>query len=399
VSRRPLEGVTVLEVCHFLAGPYAGLVLADLGADVIKLEDPDRPDEARSMAPLNEAGESLYFLALNWGKRSVGVRLASEEGRAVAADLAARADVLLTNYRPGALARRGLDARALAARNPRLVTCAISGFGETGPDADRPGYDYTIQAMAGVMHHAGEPDGPPAKAGISYVDHSGGLAAALGVVAALFERERTGRGRHVDLGLFDVQVSMLSYLASWSLNAGLEPARTASSAHPSLVPAQNFETADGWISLFVGNDSMWARLVEALGDEGLADPRFATRDGRLTRRDDLVEHLGRRLREAPSRHWVELLSRAGVACAPVNTVAEALAEPQVAARGLVVGSEHPAYGPYRHVAGPLPGLGGCRLPGAPRLGEHTEAVLAGIGYDEGRIAALGAAGVLEAVPA
>ncbi|GAC1657342.1 MAG: CoA transferase [Candidatus Dormibacteraceae bacterium] len=388
----PLTGTTVLEFTHVLAGPYAGTVLADLGAEVIKVEDAGHPDFARATGPHFAAGESLYFMSLNWGKRSLGVNLKSPGGQGVVAGLARTADVLLDNYRPGVMARLGLDHQTVAAFNPRIITCSISGFGETGPDAGKAGYDYTIQAKSGVMSLTGEPDGAPGRAGISYVDHSGGLAAALAVCAALVERGRTGVGRHVDLGLLDVQVSMLTYLGGWQLNAGEAPGRTAAGAHPSLVPAQNFATRDGYMSIFVGNDSIWARFVEAMADPALANPRYATNGGRLAGRAELVTHLAGRFRESGTADWAARLDAAGVPCSPVNTVQEALIDEQVLARGLVSEAENPRYGTYRHVAGPISGMsvGGRR--GSPVLGEDTSAILAALGYSQADVAGLVASG-------
>jgi crotonobetainyl-CoA:carnitine CoA-transferase CaiB-like acyl-CoA transferase len=391
----PLAGVRVLDLCHFLAGPYATLVLADLGADVIKIEDPARPDEARSLGPYFQHGQSLYFAALNWGKRSFSARLASPEGRQAVLDLARTADVVVDNYRPGVTAKLGLDHAALSEADPRIITCSLSGYGESGPYAARPGYDYTIQALAGVMSMTGEPDAPPGKAGISYVDHSGGLAAALAVTAALVQRSRTGVGTHVDVGLFDVQVSMLTYLASWQLNAGFSPARTRSGAHPSIVPAQVFETADGYVSVFVGNDPMWKRLVGAIGEPRLADSAYDTTAGRSEHRETVLATLGAAFRTRSTADWVELLIERAVPCAPVNDLADALADPQVQARGLIATADHPTYGQYSHVCGPLAGMGaGAERRGAPLLGEHTEALLSELGYDEERIRQL-VADVLE----
>lgn len=390
----PLERIRVLELCHFLAGPYAGLVLADLGADVLKVEDPSHPDDARTMGPHFQGDQSLYFLALNSGKRSIGVKLATDEGRAVVQELARNADVVIDNYRPGVLARFGLGREALHRVNPALVTCSLTGYGETGPDAHRAGYDYTIQALAGVMSLAGEPEGPPTKAGISYVDHSGGISAALGVCAALVERARTGVGSHVDLGLFDVQVSMLTYLASWQRNRDASFTRTENSAHPTLVPAQNFRTADGHLALFIGNDGMWRRFVAVLGAPELADERFATRDNRLEHRGEVVGRVQRILLGATSREWETRLDAVGVACGAVNDVAGALAEPQTLARGLLVQDEHPVYGRYEHLRGPLPTRARETLGPAPLLGEHTAEVLRALGYAETRIGELRAAGIV-----
>jgi len=390
----PLDGVRVLELCHFLAGPYAGLVLADLGADVLKIEDPSHPDDARSMGPHFQGEQSLYFVALNSGKRSIGVRLATDDGRAVVEDLVRHADVVIDNYRPGVLARFGLDHESLRRANPAIVTCSLTGYGATGPDASRAGYDYTIQALAGVMSLAGEPEGPPTKAGISYVDHSGGITAALGVCAALLERARTGVGSHVDLGLFDVQISMLTYLASWQRNRGADFGRTANSAHPSLVPAQNFRTADGHLALFVGNDAMWRRFVDALDDDHLRDERFATRQGRLDHAPEVLAHVQQQLMGATGREWEARLGAVGVACGVVNDVAGALSEAQTAARGLVVHNEHPVYGAYDHVRGPLPTRARDDVGPAPLLGEHTTETLEALGYEEARIAALREGGVI-----
>lgn len=378
----PLAGVRVLDLCHFLAGPYATLVLAGLGADVIKIEDPARPDEARSLGPYFQDGQSLYFAALNWGKRSFSACLSRPEGREAVLELARTADIVVDNFRPGVTARLGLDHAALSMVNPRLITCALSGFGETGPYAARPGYDYTIQALAGVMSMTGEPDAPPGKAGISYVDHAGGLAAALAVTAALVERSRTGVGTHLDLALFDVQVSMLTYLASWQLNAGFSPVRTSAGAHPSIVPAQVFETADGYLSIFVGNDPMWARLVGVVGDPRLQDAAYGTSAGRHEHRRAVLATLAEAFLTRGTAEWVELLVERAVPCAPVNDLADALSDPQVQARNLIATADHPAYGEYRHVRGPLFGIGAdAGRRGAPVLGEHTESLLAELGYD------------------
>ena len=390
----PLAGLRVIELGHFIAAPYAGVILGDLGADVVKVEDPDRPDDARQTGPHFVQEQSLYFLSLNWGKRSLAVRLRRPEGRRVVLDLASRADAVIDNYRPGVLARLGLDHEALAGINPRLVTCSLTGFGETGAYSRRAGYDYTIQAMAGVMHLTGEPGGPPGKAGISYVDHGGGLAASLAICAALVERARTGVGRHIDLGLMDTQVSMLTYLASWSLNAGADIERTSHAAHQSMVPAQNFATRDGWISVFVGNDQNWERLTAAVGDRRLLADQYRTSAGRLKNRDRLLGLLQELFRGRSTTEWVTALTGRGVPCAPVNSLREALDSPPVRDRGLVQAAGHTRYGEYRHVAGPIPALSSGTRRGGPVLGEHGEAILAEIGYSPGQVAALVGAGVV-----
>lgn len=375
----PLAGVRVLEFCHFLAGPYAGMVLADLGADVIKIEDPRHLDEARSMGPYFQGEQSLYFASLNSGKRSIALDLSSAEGRDTALALVQTADVVLDNYRPNVLRKLGLGYEVMRAAKPSLVTCSITGFGLTGPDADRAGYDYTIQALTGVMSMGGEPDGPPSKAGISYVDHSGGLAAAFGVCAALVKRGTTGEGTHVDASLFDVQVSMLTYLASWQRNAGATVERMPYSSHPSLVPAQNFRTADGWVAVFVGNDGMWKRFVEVMGLAALADPALATTGGRREQRDRVLGIIQDELLTQPTAVWVERMDAAGVAIGPVNDLGAALAEPQVAARHLLATKEHPVYGSYEHVRGPLPMMAPGPSRPCPLPGEHNAEILAELG--------------------
>jgi crotonobetainyl-CoA:carnitine CoA-transferase CaiB-like acyl-CoA transferase len=374
-----LSGLRVLELSHFLAGPYAGMVLADLGADVIKVEDPHHLDEARAMNPRDERGESYYFMSLNWGKRSVALDLMSPDGKSAIYSLVRSADVVLDNYRPGVMSKLELDHEHLTEVNPRIVTCSLTGFGETGPYSRWPGYDYTIQALAGVMDMAGEPDGPPTKAGISYVDHSGGITAALAICAALCDVNRTGEGRHIDLGLIDVQVSMLTYLAAWNLNTGYVPSRQSNSAHPSLVPAQNFRTSDGWISIFVGNDAMWQRLVKVLRLESLSVDGLSTREGRHRYSKDVTEQVQERLLSDTSVAWASRLASNGVACAAVNSLAEALTDAHVEARNLI-GEISTTVGCFKHVTGPVPTLSAGVLP-PPLAGEHTREVLREVGLD------------------
>jgi crotonobetainyl-CoA:carnitine CoA-transferase CaiB-like acyl-CoA transferase len=394
----PLAGVVVLDLCHFLAGPYATIALADLGADVVKVEDPDHPDEARNVGPCFRE-QSVYYQSLNWGKQSLGVRLLHPDGHRVLLEVVRRADIVIDNYKPGVMAKLGLDHAALAAANPRVVTCSLSGFGATGPHATRPGYDYTIQARSGVMSLTGEPDGPPGKAGISYVDHSGGLAAALAVCAGLVERDRTGIGRHIDLALYDVQISMLSYLAAWNLNSAYSPGRQASGAHPSIVPAQTFQTSDGHLSLFVGNDPMWRRLCAALGDPGLEAGEYATNSGRAANRRRLLDVLGALFLTRRTQHWVTMFERVGVPCEPVNTLSQALADPQVQARSLTIQSLG-AGAPYEHVRGPVPLDPTKAAVPAPALGADNWSILTGIGFTPAEIQDLTDRGALSsAAPA
>jgi len=370
-----LEGVRVLDLTHFLAGPYGTLVLAELGADVIRVEDPDHPDEARSMPPHFQAGESLYQLSLNWGKRSVAVRLGTPAGRELFFRLVEKADLVVDNFRPGVMRKLGFHHEALAARNPGIVTCSITGFGEDGPYAQRPGYDYTITALTGIQDLTGD---PPIRPGISYADHTTGLAAALAMVAALWERRGGGPGRHLDVSLMDTQLSFLTYVAAFALNAGDVTRPVPGGGHPVLVPTQNFATSDGWVAFFVGNDPMWARAKAALAEPALEDSRFDTVAGRREHKAEVVEAVARRLAQDTTAAWVERLERAGVPCAPVNRVDQALADPQALARGMVVEERHPAYGSFKHVGGPFPKFRSASRP-APLLGEHTEEVLRELG--------------------
>lgn len=383
-----LHGIKILDMTRFLAGPYAGWILAELGADVIKIEDSVRPDEARSLGPYFIGEQSLYFAALNSGKRSLAVQLASPEGRAIVLRLVQDADVVLDNNKPGVMEKLGLGPKVLAEANPQLITCSLSGFGTTGPLHDRPGYDYTIQAVTGVMSITGEPDGPPGKAGVSYVDHAGGLTAALAVCAGLLGRHRTGNGGHMDLALYDIQMSMLSYLAAWQLNAGYEAQRTSSASHPSLVPAQNFETSDGYVSLFVGNDGMWKRLATRLDDVMLVEDRFATLSGRQEYREVVLGRLQEVLLSESTVHWVTELTAAGVPVSPINSLEQALNGAHASARGLIRSAVHPSYGEYRYIGGPLPSLREGAMGPAPLLGEHSQEIMMEMGYARPYIAQL-----------
>jgi len=371
------------------------MMLADLGAEVVKVEDPAKPDEARSVGPYFQRGESLYFAALNPGKRSIALSLSDPQAEPIIARLVRQSDVVIDNFKPGVTRRLGLDHERLTRINKRLVTCSITGYGETGPLTKAPAYDYSIQAAAGVMSMAGEPNGPPEKAGVSYVDHSGGLSAALAVCAGLIQVQRTGVGRHLEVALFDIQVSMLSYLASWQINAGYEPVRQANSAHPSLVPAQNFAVKDGWVSVFVGHDDMWRRLVAALHDPRLHDERFTSGEGRREHRVEIIDILSGLLATMSSAECAKLLSDHGVPCTRVATLSEALSHPQVRDRGLVRHVLHPSYGAYDYVGGPLPGASTGQVGPAPRLGEDTRNILTELGYSPREIDTLVVAGVAE----
>ncbi len=403
-----LQGLVVLDLSRVLAGPYATQTLADLGATVWKVEPP-RGDDTRGWGPPFAAPReglaataveprSAYFLSVNRHKLSVAIDLKAAGGPDLVRRLAARADVVIDNHKVGDLARYGLDAATLRQANPRLVTCSITGFGADGPRATEPGYDAAIQALSGVMALTGTADGPPVKVGVAWIDVLTGLHAAVGVLAALRARDATGVGRHLDVALFDVALASLVNQAQGALLTGTAPARLGS-GHPSIVPYQAFEAADGPVMVACGNDAQFARLAEVAGAPGWArDPRYATNAARVVHRDSLVRELAARLVTAPRAAWVERLVAAGVPATPVLTLPEALADPQVAARGLVRTVEDPIAGPLPMLASPFGAA--ARPPGpAPRLGGDTAAVLGeALGLDERALAALVADGVVVMAP-
>ncbi len=390
-ERGPLSGVRVLAVEQFGAGPFATLALADMGAEVIKVEDPTTGgDVARSVPPYQIEGDSLYFQAFNRGKKSVALNLRTEAGRAAFEGLVGVSDAVFNNLRGDLPAALGLTYDTLSGIKSAIVTCSLSGFGPDGPRAAEPGYDGIVQALAGYMSVTGEPDGPPVKCGVSIIDFACGFAAALGLTAALYDAQRSGRGRHVDVSLQDTAVAMLSYFAAWSLNRNWEPRRTSASSHQTLVPSQNFRTTDGWITVMCAKESFWRRLAEGLGlAELVQDPRFATFADRSAHRDELLPLLDAAFARRTTAQWIESLG-GRVPIAPVNTLAEALADPQVAARGMIVETAHPTYGPTRLAATPV------RTPGArppatcgPELSQDTAALLRDLlGYSDVQIEAL-----------
>lgn len=378
-----LEGLRVLELSRVLAGPWCAQCLGDLGAEVIKVERPGTGDDTRHWGPPFGAGtgDNAYFLSTNRGKKSVTVDLARPEGQAIVRDLARRSDVLIENFRVGTLARYGLDWDTLSALHPGLVYCSVTGFGQTGPARDRPGYDFMIQAEGGLMSVTGEPDhrpgGGPLKAGIAVSDLFTGMYAVQAVLAALIERERSGRGQHVDLALLDSTVAMLSMMAVSSLVSGEPPPRFGN-AHPHVAPYRLYPTADRPVVVAVGNDAQFARFAAAIGLPGLAeDPRFAANAERVANRDALDALVEEAMGARPSAHWREALREAGIPFAPVNTIPEVFELPQVRAREMRVDLPH---GSGTAAPGPANPIRLSRTPvsytrAAPLLGEHTEEVL------------------------
>lgn len=365
----PLTGFRILEVGHMLAGPYCGMLLADLGAEVIKIETGEG-DIARRMGRHQAGGHNVYFASLNRSKLSVTLDLASDGGRTAFHALVASAHGLITNLRPRAIKKLGLTYDHLKAINPRLVCVALTGYGLEGPYAERPAYDYVIQAMTGIMQMTGDPDAEPTKAGYSAVDNSAGIMAALGLTAKLAE----GKGGQVDVAMYDVMLSQLNYVAAAWLNAGERPQRYARSAHPFIVPAQVFPTADGWLMLFITHDEFWRSFCEEAGrQDWVHDARFAAIEGRRENRALVIEELTRLLETDTAANWVARLAPRGIVAAAVDTLDNALASDLARSRGMVVtldGAGVRAVGNPIKTPGAEPGYGA-----PPRLGEHNDRIL------------------------
>lgn len=373
----PLRGVRILAISQFGAGPFATLNLADLGAEVIKIEDPVAGgDVARYVPPATNDADSLYFQSFNRGKKSIAIDLRKPEGVEIFHRLIEKSDAVFNNLRGDLPGKLGLTYDSLKKFNPAIVTCSLSGFGRTGPRASEPGYDPIMQAMAGYMSITGEPDGVPTKAGVSIIDFAGGYAAAMGLVAALLEAKTTGAGRDVDVSLLDTAVSMLSYFASWQLNSDWQPARTAGSSHQTLVPAQNFETSDGWIAIFCAKEHFWEKFAELIGmPELISDERFASFASRYGNREILLPIISSRLLQKTNVEWLKLF-RGKVPSGPVNSISEAFEDEQIKARGLVLDVDHPSYGSINQVGSSIAteGANQATSPG-PALGEHTTELL------------------------
>jgi formyl-CoA transferase len=406
--RKILDGVRILDLTRVLAGPWATQNLADFGAEVIKVERPGHGDDTRKWGPPflrdregRDTADAAYYLACNRGKKSITLDLAHPRGREVARALVARSDVLVENFKVGDLARHGLDYATLSSEHPRLVYCSITGFGQDGPYRDRPGYDFMVQGLGGLMSVTGErdelPGGGPQKVGVAVSDLFTGMYATSAILAALIERGRSGRGQHIDMALLDVQVAMLANLSSSFFVSGAAPRRMGN-AHQNIVPYHVFRAADGFLIVAVGNDGQFARFSQIVGaPEWAADPRFATNPQRVRHRDLMVGLITERLRSRPAREWLALLEPAGVPCGPINDLAQVFDDPQVRHRGLEVRAPHPAAGEVRMVANPIKfsatPIAHDRAP--PLLGEHTAEVLAGVlGLDAAAIDALAREGAI-----
>ena len=404
----PLHGVRILDLSRILAGPWATQLLADLGAEVLKIERPGSGDDTRHWGPPwladgegQATSESAYYLSCNRGKRSLAIDFTQPDGAELVRTLAADSAVLVENFKVGGLAKYGLDYASLRALNPRLVYCSITGYGQTGPYAQRAGYDAAIQAQGGLMSITGEPDGLPGggpqKVGVAVADLMTGMYATTGILAALRHAEATGVGQHIDLALLDTQVGWLANQALNYLVGGSLPQRRGT-AHPNIVPYQVMPAADGHFMLAVGNDGQFQRLCEIIGEPALAsDPRYASNAARVSHRDELIAHLSGMLQTRPVADWLGLLEAHGVPCAPVNRIDQVFADPQVQARGMRIGLPHALGADVPLVANPLhfsaTPVQYTRAP--PLLGADTRALLCErLGLDEARIEALLTAGVI-----
>ena len=389
----PLEGLRVVELAHVMAGPICGLFLGDLGADVIKVERLPGGDTPRHFSPPEIEGESAAFMMLNRGKRGVALDLRTEEGRAVVRQMVSSADVVIENFRAGTMERMGLGYDDLALLNERLIYCQVTGFGRTGPLSSQGGFDLIAQGYSGLMSVTGEgPDREPVKVGAPLTDITAGILASFGVVCAVLERERTGRGQRVDTSLYEAGITQTYWQSAIALATGVSPAPLGS-AHPMAAPYQAFQTKNSWINVGASNERTWTRLIEALDLRELSsDDRFVTNTDRMANLTALIEILGSHFREHTSEHWLAVLEDAGVPAGPVASVGEMLEHPQTEARRMVVDVEHTTAGSVRSLGIPvkLSGSGDRRGPngpraGAPLLGEHTRGVLQEFGYSKAEI--------------
>jgi formyl-CoA transferase/CoA:oxalate CoA-transferase len=386
----PLTGLTVIDLTRVLSGPYCTMLLGDMGARVIKVEQPGRGDDTRAWGPPFVNGESAYFLGTNRNKESVTLDFKEPRGRRILEQLIEGADVLVENFRPGTMTRTGLDYASVRERWPRLIYTSISGFGQTGPRRNQPGYDAVIQAEGGLMSITGAIDGPPFRLGVAISDMVAGLLAAQGIVLALYARDRTGRGQYIDISMLDGVVSLLTYHASMHLNANTRSQRVGN-GHATIAPYDTFMAADGDFFLAVGNDEQFRRFCEAAGlSDLIADPRFATNPLRVEHRQALAARLNPVLRGRPRAEWIALLTRSGVPCGDVREVADTLADSQLLARHMIESVEHATIGPMKVLGLPikLSDTPGSVRTAPPTLGQHTSAVLTELGVSPSAIDAL-----------
>lgn len=389
----PLSGIKVIDLTRILSGPFATMTLADLGADVIKIETP-AGDDTRQWGPPFIEGESAYYLSVNRNKKSIVLNLKEEKGKEVFYKLVKDADVVVENFRPGTLKRLGADYDTLKEINPGIILASISGFGQTGPYAQKPGYDVLAQGMGGLMSVTGEPGRPPVKAGFSIADIGTGMWAIIGILAALRERDRSGKGQWIDVSLLDTIISWQAYFAG-NYFATEEDPEPLGGAHPNIVPYQVFEASDGYFILAVGNDQLWQKCIDAINDDVLRDEKYATNPGRVKHREELVKLLNDKFKEKTVRDWVAIFEEVKIPVGPINKLSDILNDPHVKEREMVVEKDHPVIGQLKMLGIPVKL---SRTPGEiktvpPALGEHTDQVLKELGYSDADIVALKEAGI------
>jgi len=391
MAKTILDGVRILDLSTVLAGPMASMLLADMGAEVLKIERPPEGDEMRHMPPYFYKGESAYFISVNRNKKSVIIDLKTAEGKAIFLDLVRSADIVFNNARVGVMDRLGFDYENLAKINPRIICCSLSGFGRDSPYKDRPGYDLNIQAMSGVISMNGEPGRPPARLGVSMGDLSGAMYSAFAMVNALYYREKTGKGQDIDMALLDSLASLLTYQSQYFWVAGVLPQQIGS-GHMTSVPYQAFETADSWLVIDAHSQKHWRILCDVLGVQQHADdPKYATLDARRRNKEELVRWLSTAIKQKTTDEWMAILAPAEIPVAPINTVDQALSDPSLLARKMVVEFEHTLGGKIKSLGNPVHMSEMKEQPytSPPLLGEHTESVLSEVlRYDDARIGRL-----------
>jgi crotonobetainyl-CoA:carnitine CoA-transferase CaiB-like acyl-CoA transferase len=379
---KPLDGIRVVDLSRILAGPYCSMLLSDFGAEIVKIENPDKGDDTRAYGPPFLDGESVYFLSINRGKKSLTLNLKTPEGREILTKLIRQSDVLLENFRREFLSSIGLGYDEVAKLNPKIIYASVTGYGHTGPWADRPGYDLAVQGQGGIMSVTGDPNSPPYKTGTSLADITAGIYATLGILLALQARQRTGKGQKVDVSLLDGQVSFLTYQAGIYFGTGKSPTRKGNQ-HPTIVPYETFKASDRYFNLAVGNDRLWQQFCDLLGRQDLkTHERFATNPKRVQNHDELYPVLERVFAQKPADEWIALFEKNGIPCGQIFSVGEVLEHPQVRAREMVVERPHPKLKSVKMTGVPVklsatPGEAGSA---PPLLGQHTEDVLRGLGY-------------------
>ncbi|MCD6309653.1 MAG: CoA transferase [Candidatus Eremiobacteraeota bacterium] len=391
-----LEGIVVVDLTHALAGPYCTMLLGDLGAEVIKVERPGKGDDTRGWGPPFINGESAYYLSCNRSKKSLTLDLKSAEGKDILKKLILRSDILVENFSPGSMKRLGFDYEKVHEINPRLIYASISGFGQTGPDSNRPGYDLIAQGMGGIMSITGEKDGGPTRVGVAIADIGAGMFALIGILGALYQRDRTGRGQWIDTSLFEGQMSWMTYQAGAYIASGKNPPKLGS-AHPTIVPYQTFKAKDHYFNLAAGNDRLWALTCKVMEKEDLIDnPMFKTNSDRVTNREALVKIMNDVFRERPADYWLKKLKSAGVPSGPVYTLEQLFSAPQAKARNMILELEHPTIGKWKMPGNPVKFSEAkirTDIP-PPLLGQHNEEILSSLGYTPGEIEALVEKGVI-----